>query len=148
MAQAISNDLRERIIRFYENNDDYTQRELAEEFEVSKPFIEKLLQRWRATGSWEALPHAGGRDPILKDHEATLQEFVADQPDITLEELQAKVRAATQLRVSLPTLTRALQRLRLGRKKSPNNLPSNKARRSLKSAQNSVPERQSGSSNT
>lgn len=54
MALPISDDLRERIIRFYENNDDYTQRELAEEFGVSKPFIEKLLQRWRATGSWVA----------------------------------------------------------------------------------------------
>ena len=80
MALPISDDLRERIIRFYENNSDYSQPELAAEFGVCKSFIEKLLQRWRSA----ALPHAGGKERTLKDAEATLQKLVAAQPDITL----------------------------------------------------------------
>ncbi|MDQ3010807.1 MAG: hypothetical protein M3X11_08920 [Acidobacteriota bacterium] len=71
MALPISDDLRERIIRFYENNDNYSQSELAAEFEVCKSFIEKLLQRWRVASSSAALQHAGGRERTLKDQEAT-----------------------------------------------------------------------------
>jgi Bacterial regulatory proteins, gntR family len=43
MALPISNDLRERIIRFYENHDDYTQSEIADEFGVSRSFFRKAL---------------------------------------------------------------------------------------------------------
>lgn len=119
MAIPISNDLRERILRFYENNEDYTQRELAEEFGVSQSFLEKLLQRWRATGSSAARPHGGGRQAVLRDHTATLQQLVAAQPDVTLAELPAQLQQQAQLHVSPATLTRALERLRLGRKKRP-----------------------------
>lgn len=125
MALPISDDLRERIIRFYENNDDYSQSELAVEFGMCKSFIEKLLQRWRATGSSAALPHAGGKERILKGQDAILQKLVAAQPDITLDELRIEVAAKTQLTVSYSTLSRELRRLRLGRKKSPGK-PANK----------------------
>jgi transposase len=120
MALPLSDDLRERIIRFYENHDDYTQQDLADEFGVSKSFIEKLLCRWRTTGSSAALPHGGGRARTLQDHDQTLQQLVAAQPDATLAELQARIAKQTKLVVSQPTLCRALQRLRLGRKKKSN----------------------------
>jgi len=130
MALPISDDLRERIIRFYENHDDYTQQELADEFAVSKSFIEKLLRRWLTTGSSAALPHAGGRVRTLQDHDQTLQQLVAQQPDATLAELQARLAKKTKLQVSPPTLCRALQRLRLRRKKSPSCPASSSAQRS------------------
>jgi transposase len=117
MALPLSDDLRERIIRFYENHDDYTQQELADEFGVSKSFIEKLLRRWRTTGSSAALPHAGGRTRTLQDHDQTVQQLVAAQPDMTLAELQARIAKKTRLQVSQPTLCRTLQRLRLRGKK-------------------------------
>ncbi|MGH9944627.1 MAG: hypothetical protein ACRD9R_19955 [Pyrinomonadaceae bacterium] len=41
MALPISDDLRERIIRFYENHDDDAQPEIADEFGVSQSFVEK-----------------------------------------------------------------------------------------------------------
>lgn len=119
MALPYSDDLRERIIRFYENHDDYTQQELADEFAVSKSFIEKLLRRWRTTASTAALPHGGGRTLLLKDHDALMQQLIAAQPDATLAELQSRIAIKTKLQVSQPTLCRALQRLRLVRKKSP-----------------------------
>jgi len=91
MAFPLSDDLRERIIRFYENHDDYTQQELADEFSVSKSFIEKLLRRWRSTGSRAALPHAGGRTRTLQRHVVTVQQLIAAQPDATLAELQTHI---------------------------------------------------------
>ena len=129
MALPISNDLRERVIRFYENHDDYTQQEIADEFGISLSFVEKLLRRWRATGSSGALPHAGGRTSPLKPHDATLKKLVAAQSDATLGELQAQLATQKKLAVSEATICRALQRLRLGRKKSPNSRASKSARR-------------------
>jgi putative transposase len=129
MALPISNDLRERVIRFYENHDDYTQQEIADEFGMSLSFLEKLLRRWRATGNSGALPHAGGRTSPLKPHDATLKKLVATQSDATLGELQAQLAAKKQLTVSEATISRALQRLRLVRKKRPNSPASKSARR-------------------
>lgn len=126
MALPISDDLRARIIRFYEAHDDYTQEELAAEFGVSLSFLEKLLHRWWTTGSSAAHPHAGGKKRLLQAQEQTLRTLVAAQPDVTLAELKDQVAAQTEVVASAPTLCRALQRLRLGRKKSPKFPASNK----------------------
>ena len=129
MALPFSDDLRQRIIRFYENHDDNTQPEIAAEFGVSHSFVEKLLRRWRATGSSAALPHAGGRTRTLQPADVTLQQLVAAQPDATLAELQSRIAKKTKLQVSVPTLCRTLQRLRLVRKKSRSNPASNNDRK-------------------
>ncbi|MBA3712748.1 MAG: transposase [Pyrinomonadaceae bacterium] len=113
-----SDDLRERIILFFENHPDYTQQEIADEFGASRSFVEKLLQRWRATGSAAALPRGGGQQRLLATHEQKLRELVAAQPDATLVELREKIASATKLSVSAATMCRALQRLDLKRKKS------------------------------
>lgn len=129
MALPFSDDLRQRIIRFYENHDDNTQPEIADEFGVSHSFVEKLLRRWRATGSSAALPHAGGRTRTLQPYDVTLQQLVAAQPDATLAELQSRIAKKTKLHVSVPTVCRTLQRLRLVRKKSRSNPASNNDRK-------------------
>jgi transposase len=129
MALPYSDDLRERIIRFYQTHDDYTQQELADEFAVSKSFIEKLLRRWRTTASTAALPHGGGRSLLLKGHDALVQRLIAAQPDLTLAELQTRIAKKTRLQVSQPTLCRTLQRLRLGRKKRSSNPASSSEQR-------------------
>ncbi len=129
MALPFSDDLRQRIIRFYENHDDNTQPEIADEFGVSHSFVEKLLRRWRATGSSAALPHAGGRTRTLQPADVTLQQLVAAQPDATLAELQSRIAKKTKLQVSVPTVCRTLQRLRLVRKKSRSNPASNNDRK-------------------
>ena len=69
MPKPLSNDLRASVIRFYENHDDYTQPEIAEEFGVSGSTVEKLLHRWRTTGCSEALPSGGGQVAILRKHD-------------------------------------------------------------------------------
>jgi len=49
--------------------------------------------------------------------EALIRQWMQEQPDRTLAELRDRLAAATGQRVSLPTLCRVLQRLRLPRKK-------------------------------
>jgi transposase len=117
MPKPLSNDLRARIIRFYENHDDYTQPEIAEAFGVSVSTVEKLLQRWRTTGSSDALPPGGGQTATLRKHEAALQKIVAKQPDATLAELKTELAQQRQVSTSQTTIWRALERLQLRRKK-------------------------------
>ena len=128
-----SNDLREKIIRFFENHPDYTQQEIADEFGVSRSFIEKLLQRWRATHSSAVLPHGGGQQRTLKAHQEKLRELVAAQPAATLDELRAQIRSSTPLSVSSATMCRERQRLHVVRKES---LTSQRNSNALKSRRN------------
>lgn len=115
--KPISNDLRRRIIDRIQENEQ-SQPDIAEQFSVSLSFLEKLWHRFRATGSYEALPHAGGRQRALKENEALIRQAVAEQPDLTLEELATRVSAETNKpQVSGRTISEELRRLQLPRKK-------------------------------
>jgi transposase len=116
--KPISNDLRLRIIRAIQENEE-TQPEIAERFSVSLSFVEKLWHRFRLTGSYEPLPHAGGRTRLLKNDEELIRAEVKAQADITLTELIEKLATTTGKEpVSLMTMSTQLRRLRLPRKKS------------------------------
>ena len=116
--RAYSSDLRRRIIERIEKGGQ-SQREIAESFSVSKSFIEKMWQRYRTTGSFEAKPHAGGNPRLLREYEKVIRGEVKERPDITLAELAEKVsKASGQRRVSLTTMSDELRRLRLPRKKN------------------------------
>ena len=116
--KPISNDLRRRIIEAIQENEE-SQPEIAERFSVSLSTVEKLWHRFRLTGSYEPLPHAGGRTRLLEADEEFVRAEVAAQPDITLAELSTKVASEkNQVPVSLSTLSEELRRLGLPRKKN------------------------------
>jgi transposase len=116
--QAYSLDLRQRVVAAYENGVE-TILEVAERFEVSDSFIKKLLRRKRTTGDIAPIGHRGGQPRRLSDkHRKWLLKTVLAEPDITLGELQERLLGEKNLRVSVPTLCRALQALNLRRKKS------------------------------
>ena len=112
-----SQDLRDRLIQALEAGT-ATQRASAERFCGSGSFVEKLWQRWRHSGSSAAKPHAGGRQGSLQDHLESLRHAGAKQPDATLADLRERLVAAHGPPVSAATICRALQRLKLPRKKS------------------------------
>lgn len=115
--RPLSNDLRRRIILAIQENEE-TQPEIAEQFSVGLSTVEKLWHRFRTTGSYEALPHGGGRGRLLEKDEVLLREEVSRQPDITLAELSEKVaRRKNEPPVALSTLSEELRRLGLPRKK-------------------------------
>ena len=111
-----SQDLREKIIRALEAAE--AQEEVADRFSVSLSFVEKLWRRWRETGGCAALPHAGGRQRALREHEGALRAEVAAQPDVTLAELCARLASAGAPSVSPATMCPELRRLDLPRDKS------------------------------
>lgn len=110
-----SMDLRHRVVAAYENGEG-TQAELAETFGVSVPWIEKVVRRWRETGSVAPKPHGGGRRPKISGRkEERLRKIVEESPDATLEELLAKC----GVNGSIMCVFRALNRMGITRKKSP-----------------------------
>lgn len=115
--RAYSNDLRRRVIDAIQENE-LSQPEIADHFSVSLSFVEKLWHRFRTTGTFEALPHGGGRTRLLKEDEALIRTLVAEQPDITLAELSEKITIQTgKPRVAMDVLSDELRRLNLPRKK-------------------------------
>jgi len=116
--KAYSLDLRQKILRACDQRLG-SQRAMATLFGVSQSFVEKLLQRRRATGDISPRPHAGGRRAICDATALThVRRLVQDYPDATLAELAAQLEAQHGLRVSVPTMGRIVLHLKLPRKKS------------------------------
>jgi transposase len=108
--RAYSLDLRERVLADCDaglSND-----VVARKYSVSAAWIRRLKQQRRETGSIEPRVRRTP-PPRLMAHAERLQELVAQKPDATLEELRQALGVAT----SVPSLCRALQRLRLTVKK-------------------------------
>jgi transposase len=115
---AYSQDLRERVIAAVQAKKQSLD-EIAETFGVSPATVDIWAQRWRAIGSVAALPWAGGVKRSLRDCEATIRGEVDQQPDATLEELCARIEAASGVRATPSMMCRELQQLDLPRKKRP-----------------------------
>src|SRR3954470_1337705 len=108
-----SEDLRQRIVETASRGDE-TLSQIAERFLVSVSFVTRLLQLHRATGSVEPRPHGGGPPAVLTpDDLERLRELIGDRPDATLEECREHLGSSC----SLATISRALSRLGLPRKK-------------------------------
>ena len=115
--EACSLDLRERILRTCDESG-LTREEVADDFGVSRSFLQKLLRRMREGGSIAPKPHGGGRTPIWRRAERQVRELVRLKPDSTLAELCQALVAGGGPAVRPWTMCRALQSLGLPLKKS------------------------------
>jgi hypothetical protein len=89
MPKPYSDDLRERVIEAAEAG--ASRREAAESFNPCPSSAVKWLQRWHDTGSAKAKPTGGSRSR-LEEHAKELLALVAEQPDLTLDEIVAAMR--------------------------------------------------------
>ena len=89
MPKPYSDDLRERIIEAVVAG--ASRREAAESFSLSASSAVRWLQRWRDTGSARAKLSGGSTSP-LEEHVEWLLALVAEQPDLTLDEIVAAMR--------------------------------------------------------
>jgi transposase len=89
MPKPCSLDLRERVLDAIETG--ASRREAAERFEVSASSAVKWMQRWHETGSVAAKPTGGSISPLEK-HADCLLALIAEQPDLTLDEIVAAMR--------------------------------------------------------
>jgi transposase len=86
MPPAYSKDMRARVIARVEGGG--SRREAARHFAVSHGTVVNWLARLRATGDCAAKPRGGSTSPLEK-HADILLGFVAERPDITLDEVMA-----------------------------------------------------------
>src|SRR4051795_183425 len=108
-----SQDLRQRIVDTIQRGDAKI-RQVADRFLVSFSFVTRLLHLYRSTGSVEPRPHGGGNPAVLTPEDLErLRELISERPDATLEECRTHLGASC----SLTTISRALSRLGLPRKK-------------------------------
>ena len=115
--KAYSLDLRQRVLQAALSGD-HTIAEVAGLFGVGTAFVNKMLRLHRAGSDLAPRPHGGGYPArLLPRHERLLRSQVRRQKDATLEELRAHLEEQAGLSVSVSTVSRALIRLDLPRKK-------------------------------
>jgi transposase len=115
--KAYSLDLRQRVLTAALRGN-RTIPEVAELFGVSVTFVNKMLRLHRAGEDLAPRPHGGGHVPRLgARHHQLLRAAVASNNDATLGELREHLAARARVEVSEATVSRALTRLGLPRKK-------------------------------
>ncbi len=97
---------------------DRTIREVADSFSIGTTFIDKVLALHHAGADLAPRPHGSGYPArLLSRHEKLLHAEVRRRKEATLEELRAHLAERAWLAVSASTVSRALTRLDLPRKK-------------------------------
>ena len=115
MPKPCSVDLRERVLEAVMTG--ASRREAAERFEISASSAVKWLQRWDKTGSIAAKPTGGSTSPLEK-HANFLLGLIAEQPDLTLDEVVAAMRGR-RIKGSRSAVWRLFDRHGIGFKKKP-----------------------------
>jgi transposase len=116
--QPYSKDLRSRIVAAHAAGEG-SVRELARRFAVSPFFVQKLLTKFRATGSLAPKPYirygpVGKRTPEALEY---IRQLVIEYNDATLAELCERLAQRHDVQLSVPSMCRALKQLDLPRKK-------------------------------
>ncbi len=86
MPKAYSIDLRGRVVEEVESG--ASRREAAERYGLSPSVVVIWMQRFEETGSVAAKPSGGSVSP-LEEHAEWLLAVIAEQPDVTLDEIVA-----------------------------------------------------------
>jgi transposase len=126
MAAPYSQDLRERVIGFMVRGS--SARAAATRFDVSVSSASRWVQRWRAEGHARPRAMGGDRRSRLSEHRARVLQLVAQQPDVTLQEIRSALAASCGITVGLSTVHRFLAVHKLTLKKRPYMRPSRTGR--------------------
>ena len=114
MPAPYSQDLRERVIGLMALGG--SARAAAERFDVSISSAARWAQRWRAERQTRPRAMGGDRRSRLREHRAKVLQLVAQQPDLTLQEIRNAL-AAWGITVGLSTVHRFLAAQKLTLKK-------------------------------
>jgi transposase len=114
MGKPYSDDLRERVVAAIEAG--HTREEVAEMYNLALSTVGGYIRRKRETGSVSPDKFGGYKTFLLEPHTDLVKELVAEQPDVTLAELQARLEKA-KVTVSLSGISRFLHHIKLTFKK-------------------------------
>jgi len=114
--KSYSMDLRERVIAGRQSGQ--SAEELARQFRVCKRSVERYWSRVQQTGSAAPKQRGGYRHSRLEGHDETVRGWIAAQTDLTLAELQGRIRRELRIELSITALWHRLRRLGLSYKKN------------------------------
>ena len=118
MPAPYSVDLRQRVINACEAKEG-SQRQIAQRFQVSQSFVKRLIYLYRETGTVKPKSHGGGAIAIIKQSELKqIEQLVKEQPDALLRELCERWEVKKGVKVSISTMHRRLEKLKLTTKKN------------------------------
>jgi transposase len=112
---AYSPDLRAKIVAAVER--DKNKHEVARRFGVGVSTVKRYINQWRDEGSLHPKPHPGRPRTMSSEQMETLRAQVTAHEAAYLDEHCALFEAATGVRVSTSTMSRAIRRLEFTRKK-------------------------------
>jgi transposase len=115
MPRPYSEDLRERVVEAVATG--ASRRGAAERFQIGVSSAVRWMQRVAQSGNSAAHPSGGSTSP-LEQHAAFLLALIEEQPDLTLDEIVARMRAAN-LSGSRSAVARFYARHRISFKKKP-----------------------------
>ena len=108
MGKPYSEDLRERIVGAVEAG--HSRRAAARMFEVSASCAVKLVRRWRETGSVKPDKIGAPKRSKLDPHAQWLLDLVKGEPDLTLEEIQARLHEERDMAASIGAIWKFFER--------------------------------------
>ena len=108
MAKGYSKDLRVRAVSIVEAGE--SAREAARLLDLGASTAIRWIERWTRTGSVEAKPGTGHSRSPLKTHERWLLDLVAAEPDLTLEEIRARLGSEKKLKAGTTSIWRFYDR--------------------------------------
>lgn len=114
MGKPYSDDLRERVVAAIEAG--HTRVKVAKLYNMALSTVGGIIKRKRETGSVSPDKFGGYKTFTLEPHTDRVKELVAEQPDITLAEIQVRL-AKEKVKVSQSGIFRFLRHINLTFKK-------------------------------
>jgi transposase len=115
--KSLSEDLRLRIVKARARGEDSAR--VALRYEVTTRTVQKLWKQYCEVGHIRPKQRGGYRRSRLEGHETTLREWIAAAPDITLTELQRRLKEDKGVSIGINALWHGVERLGLTFKKNP-----------------------------
>jgi transposase len=116
MGKPYADDLRLVVVRLIEEG--HTRPEAAELCGISLSSVGRYLRRYRTVGSVSPDKFGGYKGYVLAKHAERIKRWIAEQPDLTLKEIQTRL-AEAKVKVAASSVFRFLRHLKLSFKKSP-----------------------------
>ncbi|MCA2641422.1 MAG: transposase [Microcystis aeruginosa Ma_QC_Ch_20071001_S25] len=111
-------EFRQKILDCY-YNEPISQRQLAKRFCVTLSFVQKLLKQYRETGDVRPKTYRCGRHlKLTPEQMIVLGKLIEENNDATLAELSKLFLERTGIVLSVATVARIAERLRITRKKN------------------------------
>jgi transposase len=106
-----SEDLRTRVLQAYLNKQG-SMRAIAARYDVSLSFVLALVKQYRENGHIDPKPRGGGQKLRVDDQGLDmLSQIIQEHPQATLQELCDRFAEASNIQLSIATMSRCVKRL-------------------------------------